>query len=450
MKVPTLLLACAALALGCTTEEAPPPAGSAFSIRAGGMSCDRGIEVATSGSGDIALVGTFEGTVDLGGGPLVSAGSTDIAFATWDAEGKPGASVRFGSAAQDGAPRIVAAGEDAWVIAVNTQSEIDLGGGPLTPPGAAGAAIGKLDADGKHVYSTMLGATVSGMAAGGGDTLVVTGSYSGMLVLGDTTLTSVGATDVFVAKLDGKGAVVWARSFGSAGLESGMDVAVDGSGNILLGGGMLAPVDFGGGPITIAGGVDAVLVKLDADGNHVFTKTFGDVADQVIQAVAADAQGNILFGGLFEGRLDFGSGELASQGRDLFLGKLDPSGAELWTRTFRLTSAEWDDSAPRIAADPKGGLVVTGTFTEAVNLGGPALEAAGQTDVYFARYDAAGKHVQSRAIGDASYQLAGGVAVDRGGAAAITGSFYGTIDFGQGPLETAGDCDIFLARFPAP
>ncbi|TKD00333.1 hypothetical protein [Polyangium fumosum] len=450
MNTKTLLLACAAIAAGCTTTEAPPPAGNAFSIRAGGSSCDRGFEVATSEGGDIALVGTFEGTIDFGGGPLVSAGGTDIAFATWDAEGKPGKSVRFGSASQEGAPRIVAAGGGAWVIAVNTQSELDFGGGPLTPPGAAGAAIGKLDADGKPIFSTMLGATVSGMAAGGDDTLVVTGSYNGTLVLGGATLTSAGATDVFVAKLDGSGAPLWARSFGSAGLESGMDIAVDGSGNVLLGGGMLAPVDFGGGPTTITGGVDAVLVKLDPDGNHVFTKTFGDVSDQVIQAVAADADGSILFGGLFEGRLDFGSGELASQGRDLFLGKLDSKGTELWTRTLRLTPAEWDDAAPRITVDPKGGLVVTGTFTEAVNLGGAALEAAGQTDVYFARYDATGKHVQSRAIGSSGYELAGGVAVDRVGAAAVTGSFYGTIDVGQGPLESAGECDIFLARFAAP
>ncbi|MDI1452031.1 hypothetical protein [Polyangium sp. 6x1] len=451
MNKPTLLLTCAALAVGCTpTEEAPPPAGNAFSIRAGGSTCDRGTDVATSESGDVALVGTFEGTVDFGGGPLVSAGSSDITFATWDAEGNPGTSMRFGSASQEGAPRILAIGEDAWVIAVNTQSEIDLGGGPLTPPGAAGAAIGKLDANGKHVFSTMLGATVSGMAAGGSGTLIVTGSFSGTLALGGETLTSAGATDVFVAKLDGNGAPIWAKSFGSTGLDSGMDVAVDGKGNVFLGGGMLAPIDFGGGPITITGGVDAVLVKLDANGNHVFTKTYGDVADQVIQALATDAAGNILFGGLFEGHLNFGGDELGSQGRDLFLGKLDPEGAELWARTFRLTSAEWDDSAPRIAADPKGGLVVTGTFSEAVNLGGAALEGAGQTDVYFARYDAAGKHIQSRAIGDPSYQLAGGVAVDQAGAAAITGSFYGTIDLGQGPLESAGDCDIYLARFAAP
>jgi len=85
-----------------------------------------------------------------------------------------------------------------------------------------------------------------------------------------------------------------------------------------------------------------------------------------------------------------------------------------------------------------------------VNLGGAALEGLGQTDVYFARYDATGQHVQSRALGDPSYQLAGGVAVDGSGAAILTGSFYGTVDFGQGPLTSAGDCDIYLARFAAP
>ncbi|MRG90698.1 hypothetical protein [Polyangium spumosum] len=448
MKKRTLLFAGAALALGCgPAEPPPPPAGSAFSVRAGGSSCDLGAEVATGADGHVAVVGTFAGTIDFGGGPLDSAGSSDIVFATFDAEGKPGPAARFGGPAQDGIPRVVAVDGGSWVIAVNTQTELDLGGGPLTPPGAAGAAIGKLDAQGKHVYSTMLGATVSGMAAGGSDAVVATGSFSGSLVLGGETLTSAGATDVFVTKLDGKGAPTWSRAFGSASLESGMAVAVDGSGNVLLGGGLLAPVDFGGGATSHAGGVDAVLVKLDANGDHVFTKTFGDAADQVIQAVSTDAQGNVFVAGLFEGRLDFGSGELASQGRDLFVAKLDPSGAELWSRTFRLTSAEWDDSAPRIAADPDGGLVVTGMFTDALNLGGVPLEGFGQTDIYVARYNAAGKHLDSRSFGDPSYQLAGGLVVDRTGAAVITGSFYGTVDFGQGPLESAGECDIYLARF---
>ncbi len=170
----------------------------------------------------------------------------------------------------------------------------------------------------------------------------------------------------------------------------------------------------------------------------------------MIQAVATDADGNVFVGGLFEGHLDFGAGDLNSQGRDLFLAKLDPTGATLWARSFRLASAEWDDSGPRIAADPAGGLAVTGTFSEALNLGGVALEGFGQTDVYLARYDAAGNHVESRAFGDPSYQLAGSVAVNPGGGAAITGSFYGIVDFGQGPLESAGLCDIYVARLAAP
>ncbi len=288
MNLRNFLFAYATLALGCNPTENPPPVptSNAFSARAGGASCDIGQDIAASAEGHVAVAATFEGTIDFGGGPLESAGSSDIALATWDAEGKPGFSVRFGTASEDGIPRVIAAGGGSWVLTVNTQSTLDLGGGPLVPTGAAGAAIGKLDEKGAHVFSTMIGAPVYGLVADGDGALVATGSFSGTLVLGSDTLTSAGATDVFVTKLDGKGAPVWAKAFGSAALETGMDAAVDPSGNVFLGGGLLAPVDFGGGPATIAGGVDATIVKLDADGNHVFTKTFGDAADQVFPDLA--------------------------------------------------------------------------------------------------------------------------------------------------------------------
>ena len=53
------------------------------------------------------------------------------------------------------------------------------------------------------------------------------------LTLGGVTLTRIGATDTFVAKLDASGAVVWAKNFGGAGATAyGTAVAADSSGNV--------------------------------------------------------------------------------------------------------------------------------------------------------------------------------------------------------------------------
>ena len=46
--------------------------------RFGSTSWDNGMAVATDGTGNVLVTGSFGGTVDFGGGPLTSAGADDI------------------------------------------------------------------------------------------------------------------------------------------------------------------------------------------------------------------------------------------------------------------------------------------------------------------------------------------------------------------------------------
>jgi hypothetical protein len=57
------------------------------------------------------------------------------------------------------------------------------------------------------------------------------------------------------------------------------------------------------------------------------------------------------------------------------------------------------------------------------------------------------QHLWSQRFGDASDQLARGVAVNGSGNIVVTGAFTGTVDFGGGTLESAGYFDIFVAKF---
>ena len=81
-------------------------------------------------------------------------------------------------------------------------------------------------------------------------------------------------------------------------------------------------MDFGGGPLTSAGGIDIFLAKFDPAGNHLWSKRFGDGFSQIGYSVTVDGADNVLFTGAFSGSVDFGGGPLTSAGGiDIFLAK---------------------------------------------------------------------------------------------------------------------------------
>ena len=87
----------------------------------------------------------------------------------------------------------------------------------------------------------------------------------------------------------------------------------------------MSSIDLGGGLLTSAGGDDVFVAKLDADGQHLFSKRFGDGAGQQAFRAAAAGPGDALIFGRFAGNIDFGSGPITSNGAsDAFVGRVMP------------------------------------------------------------------------------------------------------------------------------
>ncbi|MCC6551718.1 MAG: hypothetical protein IT372_01690, partial [Polyangiaceae bacterium] len=146
---------------------------------------------------------------------------------------------------------------------------------------------------------------------------------------------SAGGDDAFVARIDAGGQSTWWKTFGSPGNQRAAAVATDGSSTILVIGSFEGAIDLGGGPLQSAGGDDLFVAKLDGSGNHVWSKRFGGAGDQRGASVALDGAGNAFIAGHFAGSLDLGGGALQSAGGDdLFVAKLDGSGNHVWSKRF--------------------------------------------------------------------------------------------------------------------
>ncbi len=252
-----------------------------------------------------------------------------------------------------------------------------------------------------------------------------------------------------------KGEVLWAKSFGDGLNQEGTGIAVDSSGNVLVAGYFNGSINLGGSNFTSAGNLDAFVAKLSPSGDHVWSRSFGDGADQVAQSITTDAAGNVIITGYFAGTIDLGGGTLTSssaQDYDVFIAKLDPDGNHLWSRRFGDTASQ---GSRRVVVDPAGDVILAGSFDGTVDFGGGSLESAGGTtpggtDIFLVKLDGAtGGHVWSKRFGDEGDQRCRAVTIDASGNLIITGRSGGTVDFGGGPLVSTDTADVYVAKLDA-
>ena len=384
---------------------------------------------------------------------LISAGGKDVFVAKFDGSGRHVWSRRFGGTGHDEARGVAVDGAGNVLVAGWFAGSVDLGGGVLTSAGGLDNFIAKYDQSGGHIWSRRVGGglddQVFGLAIDASGDVVVTGYFDGTVDFGGGALTSAGSGDIFVAKYTSSGSHAWSRKFGAPTLDAGFGLAVDVSGNVLVTGFFTGTVDFGGGALTSAGSADVFVIKYDSAGAHVWSRRFGSTGGDQGFAVTTDA-GNVFVSGFYEGGVSFGGVALASSGQfDGFVAKLDAAGNHVWSRGFGGTGG---DISLALAVTAAGDAVVAGSFDATVDFGGQPLTSAGARDMFVASYSSTGSHLWSESYGDNNFDEARAIAVTSGGKVWLAGMFSGIVDFRTGfqtgPLRSAGGTDIFLTTLP--
>ena len=158
--------------------------------------------------------------------------------------------------------------------------------------------------------------------------------------------------------------------FGNGMDDDAQDVVVDSVGNTYITGHFRQTVDFGGGNITSGGHRDIYVLKVDSTGAFVWVQTYGstsNLADRGLD-IDIDSSSNVYITGYFQGTVDFGNGDItASGGSDIFVLKLDSSGTFQWVYT---AGGAGNDNGKGIAVDTDRNILLTGIFSQTVDFGG--------------------------------------------------------------------------------
>src|SRR5688500_14912235 len=180
----------------------------------------------------------------------------------------------------------------------------------------------------------------------------VTGIFRGVASFGSIDLTSSGVADIFIAKYDASGNMLWAKQAGGKDIDASKNIAVDSGGNSYITGEFLGSATFGGITLTSNGNYDAFIAKYDASGNVLWAKQSGGTGLEVGRGIAVDGNGNSYMTGYFNGSAIFDSATLTSAGSyDVFIAKYDATGNFQWAER---AGSSGEDFGRNVATDGSG------------------------------------------------------------------------------------------------
>lgn len=305
-------------------------------------------------------------------------------------------------------------------------------------------------------YETSLATDTNGNIYLAGNTL----STSNIAFNGHQNTFGGGDYDAFLVKFNTGGTPLWATYYGGINKERVNSIATDVNGNIYITGETESPNDiaFNGHQDTLAGTLDAFLVKFNSSGTRLWATYYGGNSDEMSYSVATDVNGNVYIAGetrsttniAFNGYQNtFGGGW-----NDLFLVNFNSSGIRLWATYY---GGDEREDGGGVAVDANGCVYLAG-YTESTNNiafnGHQNTHGGGYSDVFLVKFDPNCTRLWATYYGGNEIEWQFSVTTDPDGNAYLLGitkslnniSFNGhqnTYDGGAG----GANWDAFLVKF---
>ncbi|MDO6596436.1 SBBP repeat-containing protein [Oceanihabitans sp. 2_MG-2023] len=379
--------------------------------RFGSFGYDQAYSIDVDDSGNIYITGWFESTVDfdpgLGEFNITSNGGYDAFILKLDANGDFIWAKNIGGSSYDIGYSVVGDANGVYLTG-RFQGTADFDPNAsvynLTATGLIDVFTVKLSTAGDFEWATQYGTTNSNIGEA-----VEVDAFGNVYTLArfkgtvdfdpsatEFNLTSFGADDIAIVKLNANGDFVWAKQMGGAGTEEPTEMVIDANGNIYTTGYFSNVADFDPSAaqsmLTSQGSFDVFVSKLDANGDYVWAKQLGGTGSDDGKGLDVDNLGNVYLSGIFNGTLDADPSAngfpLASYGDDdVYVVKLDANGDFVWATHF---GGVGEDLGRAVVVNKTTfDVYVTGTF-EGVSdfdssVSETTLTSLGFTDVFIAK-----------------------------------------------------------------
>ena len=382
---------------------------------------------------------------------------------------KTGTGSQISSLASDPSGNVYAAGQFGTAVNFGNDTLSNYGSSNifLTKYNAAGNVQWSQMAYGKVGEGTQITWTYGIAVDGNGNIFVAGYFYNVTMTFGSTTLTNADPSgdseDIFLAKYDKNGNLLWANSYGGSLSDAATGISMDANGNVYMTGYFnSATISFDTIVLTndhVRGYYypDIFIAKFDNNGNVVWAKQAGGSQSEEATAIATDNLGNSYINGWYTSDTTlFGNDTLftVENGSSmLFLAKYDSSGNIVWAKS---AGAHGGSDVNTTIGFNAGNLYVGGAFAsttmtfDTITVNNP--NTSNGAGIFIAKYNVNGNAIWAQSYGGLYNDYLTNITVDSAGNAFFAGYYYSpTMKFGSLSVSNKDIFgtipDIFLVKF---
>tara|TARA_B100000609_G_scaffold199648_1_gene205461 strand:- start:18867 stop:21755 length:2889 start_codon:yes stop_codon:yes gene_type:complete len=265
-----------------------------------------------------------------------------------------------------------------------------------------------------------------------------------------TQLNTQGINDIFVAKFDAAGKMLWLKTTASkaSGSVNAPKLVVSAQGDVYVAGYVKGASVFGSTTLTGDSSGDAFVAKLDTLGNWKWAQSWGSKRLDAATQIALTSTGKIVLSVQFNDDINFdgyvanhyGSANRPNQA----VIQLTSNGKREWVYTFKTDSIA---ALFGLAVNSKGDVYVGGSYSKTFQLHTMTLGASGFAKGFLAKFNASGVPTWSYSLGRAPSTVIRGLVVDKSDQVTAVGIFSAPLKEGQNVYVPRGGWDIFVARW---
>ncbi len=331
----------------------------------------------------------------------------------------------FGGTGNDGSYDVAIDNAGNIIATGSFENTISFGTFQLTASqGSIDIFVAKFNSNGDVIWAKSAGGSDYdrgyAVAVDNQNNIVITGTFGGRAFFDSLSVLSNGNSDIFIAKYSPSGSILWVTNFGDqGGYEYGFDITTDHLNNILVTG---QSQSFGAIPVPV------LILTLKYSSQGIFqwaAVASGPNYNSSGYGIAVNSTNDVFVVGCAADSVTFSQSvtTVADPGGDAFLAKYSSNGVFNWVRQAGFNNN--NDQGGAVTVNDNDEIFVVGHFRETASFGGNiTLTPVGSTDIFVAKYDQLGNPIWARQDSLPDETLGSGISLDKAGNISVIGSIY--------------------------